>query len=81
MGNKFGRSDISGRGAEINFDLPLRPDDALDHDQLGRGEFAAIAASTLRKVSGSAGFVLSIEGPWGSGKSSTLAMIQALLQS
>ncbi|WP_409373211.1 P-loop NTPase fold protein [Pseudomonas baltica] len=31
--------------------------------------------ASFAKVSSPAGFVLSIEGPWGSGKSSTLAMI------
>lgn len=81
MTKKFVEGESSGRGADIDYDLPLRADSALDRDQLGRGGFAAIAASTLRKVSGSAGFVLSIEGPWGSGKSSTLSMIQALLES
>ncbi|KPA87698.1 KAP family P-loop domain protein [Pseudomonas asplenii] len=64
---------------KIDFDLPLQPDIALEKDQLSREGFASIAASALRKVSSSVGFVLSIEGPWGSGKSSTLAMIQALL--
>ncbi|WP_460044419.1 KAP family P-loop NTPase fold protein [Pseudomonas sp. S2_H01] len=79
MGKKSARENKTGRRADIDFDLPLHPDTALDRDQLGREGFAAIAASALEKVSGSAGFVLSIEGPWGSGKSSTLAMIQALL--
>ncbi|WP_260417805.1 KAP family NTPase [Pseudomonas cichorii] len=65
--------------AKIDFDLPLQPDTALAKDQLSREGFANIAASALRRVSSSAGFVLSIEGAWGSGKSSTLAMIQALL--
>ncbi|MEE4672827.1 P-loop NTPase fold protein [Pseudomonas alliivorans] len=64
---------------DIEFDLPLQPNNALDSDNLSRKDFAEIAASTLRKVSGSGGLVVSIEGSWGSGKSSVLAMIQALL--
>ncbi|MEE4178993.1 P-loop NTPase fold protein [Pseudomonas viridiflava] len=64
---------------DIEFDLPLQPNNALENDKLSRKDFAEIAASTLRKVSGSAGLVITIEGPWGSGKSSVLAMIQALL--
>jgi hypothetical protein len=79
MGKKSEQEKRVSHGADLNFDLPLQPDTALARDQLGREGFATIAASALQKVSGSAGFVLSIEGPWGSGKSSTLAMIQALL--
>jgi len=81
MSTKDKQAKLGSGGSEIDFDLPLQPDTALDRDQLSREGFAGIAASALRSVSGSAGFVLSIEGPWGSGKSSTLAMIQALLKS
>lgn len=80
MSNTYGQQYAEGQGAGIDVDRPLQPDTALDGDKLSRGGFAAIAASALRKVSGSAGFVLSVEGSWGSGKSSVLAMIQALLE-
>lgn len=70
---------VSRDFSDIDFDVPLQPSSALAKDKLSRGGFAEIAAVTLRKVTSSAGFVLSIEGPWGSGKSSTLAMIEALL--
>lgn len=64
----------------LDFDFALESGSALDQDLLSRRGFAEIATSSLTKVSGSSGFVLSIEGPWGSGKSSTLAMIQELLE-
>lgn len=70
-----GASHVEG----IDFDIPLPPESAIDTDQLSRVGFAEIATSSLRKVPSTSGFVLSIEGPWGSGKSSVLAMIQALL--
>ncbi|WP_323986036.1 KAP family P-loop NTPase fold protein [Pseudomonas canadensis] len=78
MGKQLAAGGI--KMADIDFDAPLQPRSALDHDQLSRGGFVEIAASTLRKVPSTAGFVLSIEGPWGSGKSSVLAMIQAMLE-
>jgi len=71
----MGRQHVEG----IDFDIPLLPESAIDTDQLSRVGFAEIATSSLRKVPSTSGFVLSIEGPWGSGKSSVLAMIQALL--
>lgn len=63
----------------INFDTPLQPASALERDKLSRKGFAGIAAAALRKVPSSAGMVVSIEGAWGSGKTSALAMIEALL--
>lgn len=64
---------------DINFDAPLQPASALERDKLSRKGFAGIAAAALRKVPSSAGMVVSIEGAWGSGKTSALAMIEALL--
>ncbi|CAN7262935.1 KAP family NTPase [Acidovorax delafieldii] len=66
-------------GQKIDFDTPLQPSSALQQDKLSRKGFAGIAASALRKVPSSAGLVVSIEGAWGSGKTSVLAMIEALL--
>jgi hypothetical protein len=67
------------RVSDINVDAPLEPSTALMLDRLSRTGFAEMAAETLKGVPESAGFVLSIEGEWGSGKSSALAMIEALL--
>lgn len=63
----------------INFDVPLQAGNALQSDKLSRSGFAESAAAALRKVSSSAGLVVSIEGAWGSGKTSALAMIEAIL--
>lgn len=66
--------------SDINFDIPLEPANALQGDKLDRTGYAKSAAAALRRVSSSAGLVVSIEGAWGSGKTSTLAMIEAILK-
>ena len=63
----------------IGLDQPLRPGTALKFDKLARREFARSAVTSLRNVTSTAGFVLSVEGAWGSGKTSTLAMLEELL--
>lgn len=63
----------------IGIDQPLKVGSALVKDKLSRLGFARLAAGSLKKVSSSDGFVMSIEGVWGSGKTSTLAMIEELL--
>jgi hypothetical protein len=64
---------------DIDYDIPLHVDSALERDKLSRKGYANIAAAALRKVPSSAGLVVSIEGVWGSGKTSALSMIEALL--
>ena len=63
----------------IEFDQPLQADTALVKDALSRRTFVDNAVSALKKVSPQNGLVVSIEGSWGSGKTSTLAMIENLL--
>ena len=49
--------------AGINFDIPLQAANALQGDKLDRTGYAESAAAALRKVSSSAGLVVSIEAP------------------
>lgn len=64
----------------ICLDSPLQVETALEQDKLSRKGFAQIAVKALRNAARDSGLVLSIEGEWGSGKSSTLAMIEKLLK-
>jgi hypothetical protein len=66
---------------EIDFDEPLQKGSAIQSDKLGRLGFARSVVSALKKVTSRKGFVISIEGGWGSGKTSTLAMIEELMES
>ncbi|WP_291517760.1 P-loop NTPase fold protein [Acidovorax sp.] len=81
MGKKNSQSEhaIKHRTSDVDYDVPLKADSALKQDKLSRKGYAEIAAAALRKVPSSAGLVVSIEGAWGSGKTSVLAMIEALL--
>jgi hypothetical protein len=63
----------------INPDQPLQASNAISHDKLQRRGFAAAAVAALQRVSCTTGFVLSIEGTWGSGKTSTLSMMEQLI--
>ncbi|GHU33830.1 hypothetical protein AGMMS50256_26500 [Betaproteobacteria bacterium] len=67
------------REATIDLDRPLLVGEAINGDKLNRKGFAQSAVDALRQVTSKSGFVLSIEGAWGSGKTSTLAMIEELL--
>jgi ABC-type lipopolysaccharide export system ATPase subunit len=64
----------------LGLDRPLVVGSACDQDRLGRKAFSTEAVSALRNVSSTSGFVLSIEGAWGSGKTSTLAMVEEQLR-
>lgn len=64
----------------ISPDHPLAADNAIENDKLQRSGFASAAVAALQRVSTTAGFVLSIEGPWGSGKTSTLSMMEQLVR-
>lgn len=70
---------MSQPSLKLTIDRALTADCAIEKDKLGRRPFAQLAVNALR-VGESAGFVISIEGPWGSGKSSTFALIEALLR-
>lgn len=81
MGKRTSQSEhaTTHSASDIDCDIPLKADSALQLDKLSRKGYAEIAAAALRKVPSSAGLVVSIEGAWGSGKTSALAMIEALL--
>lgn len=64
---------------ELGFDRPLTAKEAIKSDKLGRMGYAQAAVRALARVSPKAGFVLSVEGAWGSGKTSTLALMEAVL--
>jgi predicted KAP-like P-loop ATPase len=57
----------------------LRAGSALNADALGRRLFAGRVTDVLERVSPEAGLVVSIEGAWGCGKTSLLAMVEDLL--
>ena len=65
--------------AGISFDISLQAANALQGDKLDRIGYAESAAAAVRKVSSAKSLVVSIEGAWGSGKTSALAMIEAIL--
>lgn len=65
--------------SRISPDLPLQVKTAVENDELDRAPFARQVVSLLRQYSELDGLVISIEGKWGSGKTSTLALIEAFL--
>lgn len=65
----------------IRLDHPLRVGNATAEDSLNRSSFANSITGVLKRVSGRAGLVVSVEGSWGSGKTSLLAMIEEALDS
>ncbi len=65
--------------ADLRLDRPLRFGEALAGDLLDRGEFVARVSDVLSRISQEMGLVVSIEGSWGSGKTSLLAMLEESL--
>jgi hypothetical protein len=61
------------------YDRPLDAADASAHDQLDRLPFAQAVVSVLAMVDAQHGLTVSIEGPWGSGKTSAMALIEEQL--
>ena len=60
----------------------LRSDTALvdpDEDELGYKEFAADLAELIEQDVPQNGFVISVNGPWGSGKSTVLNFLETEL--
>lgn len=65
--------------ADLRLDHPLKVGTALKADVLDRGAFAARVIEVLQRITPMDGLVLSVEGTWGSGKTSLLAMVEELL--
>lgn len=65
--------------ADLRLDRPLRQGEALAGDLLDRSGFVAQVSKVLQRISPEVGLVVSIEGAWGSGKTSLLAMLEELL--
>jgi predicted KAP-like P-loop ATPase len=60
--------------ADVPVDLPK-------DDQLGRAPFAKTLATTIKSMKGLDSFVFGLCGPWGSGKSSVLKLVERELES
>ncbi|GAA3954436.1 KAP family P-loop NTPase fold protein [Allohahella marinimesophila] len=71
--------NINSYSVSLGLDQPLEPETAADNDLLMRDGFVKRVTSLIDQLSPTRGFVVSIEGKWGSGKSSVLNMIKAEL--
>ncbi|MCV2363127.1 KAP family NTPase [Paucibacter sp. DJ1R-11] len=65
--------------ADLRLDHPLKVGSALKADALDRRAFATRVTEVLQRVAPTDGLVVSVEGAWGSGKTSLLAMVEELL--
>lgn len=65
---------------DLRLDHPLHVGDALNRDALDRRPVAERVLGVLARVSPQAGLVVSVEGAWGCGKTSLLAMVEELLR-
>ena len=54
---------------------------AFERDQLGRKEFVRSICDSLLNAVSESGFVVTVDGPWGSGKTRTLEMVESLISS
>jgi hypothetical protein len=76
-----GIGTMKGSLPKISSDQPLQAEKAIAEDKLQRTGFARASVAALHRVSATAGFVLSIEGPWGSGKTSTFSIMEKIIRS
>jgi hypothetical protein len=63
---------------KLSKDRPIR---TVEEDAFGLSGFANALATSLLQMSPEEGLVLSVEGPWGSGKSSAIALTSRTIQS
>lgn len=64
----------------LRIDCPLIVGKSLSEDSLDRQSFAEKVVQLMESVTAEAGLVVSIEGAWGCGKTSLLAMVEELLK-
>ncbi|SDF39733.1 P-loop NTPase fold protein [Dyella sp. 333MFSha] len=78
------RSNVSmppdSESAKAAYDRPLDAANASAHDQLDRLPFAQAVVEVLALVNRDHGLTVSVEGPWGSGKTSAMAIIEEQLR-
>lgn len=65
--------------SSIQLDSPLQIGAALATDTLERRSFAVRISHVLERITPDSGLVVSVEGAWGCGKTSVLAMVEELL--
>ncbi|SRR6266545_2256055 len=61
--------------------IPDQPITKIEDDRLGRGEFAKRIAGVISSLNDQSSIVVSINAPWGEGKTSVLKMIEGELNS
>ncbi|MDA1347805.1 MAG: P-loop NTPase fold protein [Chloroflexi bacterium] len=66
------RQDDSGDEIRLLYDTPLRDP---SNDQLERRAFAEFIAKAICTMDADEGFVFSLQGPWGSGKTTTINFV------
>lgn len=71
-------SDEKMKSITLGFDVPLTVGQSKD-DRLHRRSFARRVAETIRQDATPASLAIAIEGPWGAGKTSFLAMVEEAL--
>lgn len=64
-------------GSSISADQPKT---SLSEDRLGYADFAKAVAKTVQKMHAPDGVVMAVHGPWGSGKTSAINMVEDAIQ-
>lgn len=79
-GSESGRSDSPRAAERVHVTLAGLGDQATDEDRLGFAPYVDAVAAFVSSDSTQPPLTLSVEGPWGSGKSSFLQQVRKVLQ-